>query len=101
MDHHSCRLVHDQEGFVLVDYADRDVVARNRPLLHLRDLDANDFTLFRTITRFFTPTVDQDVSLSNQGRSLGPRELGTLGNKEIEADIAVRLDRKLSRVTQN
>jgi hypothetical protein len=101
MHHHSCRLVHDQEGIVLVDDADRYVLARNRPLLHLRDLDANDFPPFRTITRFFTPTVDQNVPLSDQGRSLRPGELGPLGNKQIEADIAVRLDGKLSRVAQN
>jgi len=35
------------------------------------------------------------MPLRNQCRRLGPRQLGTLGNKEIEADIAVRLDGKL------
>ena len=39
--------------------------------------------------------------LSDQRRSLCPRKLGTLGNKEIEADIAVRLDGKLSDITQD
>jgi hypothetical protein len=30
--------------------------------------------------------------LRDQRRRLGARQLGLLGNKEIEADIAVRLD---------
>jgi hypothetical protein len=41
------------------------------------------------------------VPLRDQRRSLRPRKLGTLGNKEVEADIAVRLDRKLSGVAQS
>jgi len=40
------------------------------------------------------------VSQRNQGRGLRPRKLGTLGNKEVEADIAVRLDWKLPGVAQ-
>jgi len=40
------------------------------------------------------------VPLRDQGRRLGARQLGPLGNKEIEADIAVRLDWKLSDVAQ-
>ncbi|MDB4871412.1 MAG: hypothetical protein JWL97_2416, partial [Gemmatimonadales bacterium] len=37
----------------------------------------------------------QDVPLGDQGRRLGARQLRPLGNKEIEADIAVRLDWEL------
>jgi hypothetical protein len=40
------------------------------------------------------------VPLGDQRRRLGSRQLGPLGNKEIEADIAVRLDWKLFDVTQ-
>ena len=40
------------------------------------------------------------MPLRDQRRRLGPRELGTVGNKEIEADIAVRLDGKLFDVAQ-
>ena len=40
------------------------------------------------------------MPLRDQRRRLGPRELGTVSNKEIEADIAVRLDGKLFDVAQ-
>jgi hypothetical protein len=41
------------------------------------------------------------VTLGDQRRSLGPGKLSTVGNKEIEADIAVRLDGVLSDVAQD
>jgi len=41
------------------------------------------------------------VPLRDQGRRLGARQLRTLGNKQIEADIAVRLDWKLIDVAQS
>jgi hypothetical protein len=40
------------------------------------------------------------VPLRDQCRRLSPRQLSLLGNKEIEADIAVRLDWKLSGFVQ-
>jgi hypothetical protein len=40
------------------------------------------------------------VALRDQRRRLGSRKRGTLGDKQIEADIAVRLDGKISDVTQ-
>jgi len=40
------------------------------------------------------------VPLRDQRRRLGARQLGPLGNKQIEADIAVRLDWELSDVAQ-
>jgi hypothetical protein len=43
----------------------------------------------------------EDVSLRDQSRRLGAGKLCLLGNKEIEADIAVRLDWKLSDVAQS
>jgi hypothetical protein len=45
-------------------------------------------------------TAHQDVPLRDQCRGLCARQLGPLGNKEIEADIAVRLDWKLSGFVQ-
>jgi hypothetical protein len=36
------------------------------------------------------------VPLCDERRRLGAGKLRPLGNKEVEADIAVRLDRKLS-----
>ena len=78
-----------------------NVFAGDRPFLHFRDHDADDFAGLGPVARLLTPPVDEDVSLSNQRRCLRPRELGPLGNKEVEADIAVRLDRKLSGVAQD
>jgi hypothetical protein len=40
------------------------------------------------------------VALRDQGRRLGARKLGALGDKQIEADIAVRLDGKFLDVAQ-
>jgi hypothetical protein len=40
------------------------------------------------------------MPLRYQRRRLGARQLGPLGNKQIEADITVRLDWKLSDVAQ-
>lgn len=101
MHHHTRRLVHHQQRLVFVDDADWNVFARDRPLLQPGDLDADDFARFGPVARLFAPSVDVHVSLRDQRGRLRTRELGTLGNKEIEADIAVRLDGKLSGIAQS
>ena len=95
MDDHSGGLVHNEQGVVLVDDRDWNVLSGYRALLHLRDLDSHHVARRRAITRLLPPPVHEDMPLSDQGRRLRARELRPLGNKEIEADIAVRLDRKL------
>ena len=100
MNHHSGRLIHHQQRLVLEDDADRNVFARDRPFLDFGDVYANDVARLGSVARLFALTADQHVSQRDQGRCLRPRKLGTLGNKEVEADIAVRLDWKLSGVAQ-
>ena len=100
VNYHSSGLVHYQQRLVFKDDADGDVFAGDGPLLHFGDNNADDLARLGSVARFFTPAVDQDVSLGNQSGCLGSRELGTLGNKEVEADIAVRLDWKLSDLAQ-
>jgi hypothetical protein len=41
------------------------------------------------------------MALGDEGSRLGARKFSLMGNKEVEADIAVRLDRKLSGVAQS
>jgi len=98
--HHPRWLIDHHERLVLVDHAHGNVFAGDRPLLGLRDLDPHDLSRLGAVARLFAPPIDQHVPLGDQGSRLGPRELGTVGNKEIEADIAVRLDGKLFDVAQ-
>ena len=100
VNHHSGRLVHHKKGLVLEDDADRNVFTGDRPFLDFGYLHADCVARLGSVARLFTLAADQDVSLRNQGRCLRPRKLGMLGNKEVEADIAVRLDWKLSGVAQ-
>src|SRR5947207_3029079 len=64
------------------------------------DFDPHQLALLRSVAGLLAPAVDEDVSLRNKSRRLRPRKLSTVGNKEIEADIAVRLDGKLPDVAQ-
>jgi len=96
MDDHAGRLVHDEQGLVLVDDADRDVLAGNRPLLELRYLDSHDISGLGAIARLLALAVHEHIPLSNERCCLRPRELRALGDKQVEADIAVRLDGELS-----
>lgn len=100
MNHHPGGLVHDQQRLVFVDDTDGNVFPGYRPFLDFGDVDANYLARFRAVAGLFAPPIDQYVPLSDQSRRLGTRELGPMGNKQIEADIAVRLDGKRSRVAQ-
>ena len=100
MDNHSGRFVHDQQCLVLVNNADRDILPKDRPLFHGGDLHGHPLTFLGLVARFFPPAVDQHVSQRDERRRLGSGKLSPLGNKEIEADIAVRLDGKLFDVAQ-
>jgi hypothetical protein len=100
VDHHAGPLVDHQQSLVFIDDVDRNVFSGDGPFLHPRDIDADDFTRLGPIAGFLAPAVDEDVSLGDQSGRLGPRELGALGNKQIEADITVRLDGKFSRLGQ-
>jgi hypothetical protein len=44
--------------------------------------------------------IDLHVPLGDQCCRLSARQAGSLGDKQIEADITVRLDGKLSDITQ-
>ena len=100
MDHHPGRLVDHEQRIVLVDDRDGDVLSGDRPLLYFRDLDAHDVPGHGPITRLLWSPTYQDVPLRDQSRRLSARQLGPLGNKEVEADIAVRLDQKLFDIAQ-
>ena len=100
MDHHSGRLVHHQQCFVFVDDTDRDILTKDRPLFHDGDLDRYPLPFLGLVAGLFPPAVDQYVSQRDERRRLGSGKLSPLGNKEIEADIAVRLDGKLFDVAQ-
>ncbi len=98
--HHSRRFVDDKECLILVHDAYRNVFPADGSRLDSRNRDLDDLSRLGPITRFFPPAVDQHVALRDQSRGLSSRQLGPVGNKEIEADIAVRLDWKLSGVAQ-
>ena len=100
MDHHPGRFVHHEQRFVLVDDRDGNVLPGNRALLHLWEPDADDVPDQCPIARLLPSPAHQDMPLRYQRRRLGARQLGPLGNKQIEADITVRLDWKLSDVAQ-
>jgi hypothetical protein len=100
VDHHAGRLVDHQQRLVFIDDVDRNVFSGDCPFFHPRDIDADDLTRLGPIAGFLAAAVDEDVPLGDQSRRLGPRQLGVLGNKQIEADITVRLDGKFSRVGQ-
>ena len=100
MNDHSGGLVHDEQGVVLVDDTDRYFLAGDDAFLDLWNLDPDRLTSGRSIAGLFTATVHHYVALRNKGRGLGTRQPGVVGNKEIEADIAVRLDGKLLEVAQ-
>lgn len=101
MNHHAGRLVDHEQRLVLVHDADRDVFSGDGPLFHRGNLDPHYFAGLGPVARFFAPPIDQHVALRDQRRRLRTRELGPLGDKQIEADIAVRLDGKLSGVAQD
>ena len=100
MNDHSGRLIHDEQGLVLIDHADRNVLARDDAFLDFWDLDAHYFAPLRPVAGFLAATVHHYVPLRYQRRGLGTRQVGVVGNKEVEADIAVRLDRKRFDVAQ-
>ncbi len=101
VDDHPGRLVDHEQRLVLVDDRDGDRLPRDRSLLHLRDFDAHHVSRSGSITGLLRSSTHEDVSLRDQSRRLGAGKLCSLGNKEIEADIAVRLDWKLSDVAQS
>ena len=98
---HAGRFVYHQQRIVFVDDGDWNVFTGDDALFASGDLDPHKLARFGTVASLFPTTADEDVALSDQRRGLCPRKLGTLGNKEIEADIAVRLDGKLSDITQD
>src|SRR5438132_2523545 len=100
MDHHSGGLIDHEQRFILVDDGDRYGLAGDDPLFNLGDLDPDQLSFLGPVTRLLAAAIDQDVSLRDEGCRLRPRKLSALGNKEIEADIAVRLDGKLPDFTQ-
>ena len=100
MDDHPRRLVDDQERIVLVDDRYRDVLPGNRTFLNRWDLDTDYFARDDAVAGLLATAGDSDVSQRNQGSGLRPRKLTVCGNKEIEADIAVRLDGILSNFAQ-
>ena len=99
--YHAGRLVDYEQRLILVYDADRNVLASDGPLFDSWDVDPDDLADLGTVARFLAPPVNQNVPLRDQCCRLGARKLGALGNKEVEADIAVRLDRKLSGVAQS
>ena len=98
--HHARRLVDDQQRVILVHDAYRNILAGDRPFLDCRNRNPDYFAYFRPVAGFLPPAIDQHVPQCDQGRRLGAGKLRPLGNKEVEADIAVRLDRKLSGFAQ-
>jgi len=100
VNHHSGGLIDHEQRLILVDDADRYRFAGDDALFDLRDLDPYQLSFLGPIARLLAAAVDQDVTLRDEGCRLGPRKLCSLSNKEIEADIAVRLDGKLPDVTQ-
>jgi len=73
VDDHARRLVDHQQGVVLVDDFDRNVLTEDLPLLSARDLHPYDFTADRLVACAFATAINQYVAVSDEGGSLRSR----------------------------
>ena len=71
VDDHPGWLVDYEKGIVLVNDGDWDVLARDGALLDRRDLDSDDLPFLGPVARLLAASIDENVTLSNQGRGLG------------------------------
>src|SRR5215210_9160995 len=72
VDYHSRRLVHHQQGLVLVHDADGNVLSGDRSFFDLGDVDPDDLACCGSIARLFPAAVDQYMPLSDERRRLRP-----------------------------
>ena len=101
VDDHPRRLVDNEKRIVLVDDLDRDVLAGDGSFFYRGYLHPHQLAGLGAVARLLAPAADRNMAEGDERRRLGPRKIGLLGNKEIEADIAVRLDGKLSCLAQS
>jgi len=96
MNDHSCRLVDDEEIFILVSDGEWNVFAEDLAGHLLRRLDHNNIAREHAMARLFSLTVYRDVSICDECRRLITRQVGALGYEQVEANAAVRLDDKFA-----
>lgn len=100
VDDHAGRLVNDEQRLVLVDDRERDVLARDVPFLDRGNIHPHPLASLRPVARLFPAAIDGDVPVCDQRGGLRARKLRALGDKQIEANIAVRLYQELQNAAQ-
>jgi len=76
MNHHSRRLVYDEQVFILVNDRDRYRFAGDLTSSDSRLVDDDHVACHWTIAGFFAAAVDRDISIRDQCCSLSSRKLG-------------------------
>ena len=92
MHHHPGWLVHDEQVFVLEHNGERNRLAGDLPNCCRRLVDHDPVAGNRPVARFLSRSVHDDVSVRDERRRLGSRKLRGRCNKQIEANVSVRLD---------
>jgi len=95
MNDHTCGLVDDEQCLVLVYDAQRYRFAAYLSGCYGRLVDYDNIAANRPIAGFFAFTVDGNVAVRDQCSRLISRYRSAPGYKQIEANVAVRLDREL------
>ena len=96
MNDHSRRFINDEQIFIFVSNREWNIFADDLARHLLGRLDHYDIAHEHAIARFFSPTVYRDVSICDECRRLITRQVGALGYKRVEANVAVRLDDKFA-----
>ena len=92
MDHHPGRLVHDEHVFVLEHDGERNGLAGDLPNRRRRLLDHDAVAGDRPVARLLTRSIHDDISVRDERCRLGSRKARLRCNKQIEANVSVRLD---------
>lgn len=100
VNYHAGSLVDDEESVVLVHDPDRDILGDHVPLFDLGNDDADSLAALKSVARLLLSAVHADVAERDQRRRLCARNISLPGDKQIEANIAVRLDQELGDAAQ-
>ena len=92
MNHHTRRLINDEQIFILVSDSEWNVFADDLARHLLGSLDHYDVAGEHAIARFFPAAVYRDISICDECCCLITRDVCSLGYKQVEANVAVRLD---------
>ena len=92
MHDHARRFVDYQEEFIFIGHCERNIFAGDLARNCFRGIEYDYVAWKRAVARLFPLAVDGDVAVCNQSGRLIARQVRSLGYKQIEANVAVRLD---------